>query len=204
MGGRSRVAAQLLAGHGFKQIYNVAGGIKAWKGGVAKGPVELNMDMVRGDETPAEIIRLAYGMEDCLGTFYRGARATATDGEVAAFLEKLAAVEDRHKQYLQELSTTMEGNDAAANALGAEPSAATMEGGFRSDELLRDNEMFLRSIPDLLDLSMMVETQALDLYIRFAAKVENQQAKDMLSKLADEEKGHLQALGRLRQEKTAG
>jgi len=97
----------------------------------------------------------------------------------------------------------MEGNDAAANALEAEPPATTMEGGFRSDELLRDNEMFLRSIPDLLDLSMMVETQALDLYIRFAAKVENQQAKDMLSKLADEEKGHLQALGRLRQEKTA-
>jgi rhodanese-related sulfurtransferase/rubrerythrin len=202
IGGRSRVAAQLLAGQGFKEIYNITGGIKAWKGGTAEGPVELNLDMVRGDETPAEIIRLAYGMEHSLGTFYRVARETTQDAEVAALLEKLAAVEEQHKRYLLDLSKTMEGKEGAAEIREAESSATAMEGGFNSDELLLNNESFLRSVPDLLDLSMMVETQALDLYVRFAEKVQDQRAKDILSRLADEEKGHLQALGRLRQEKT--
>ncbi len=32
IGGRSRVAAQLLSGLGFTEIYNLTGGIKAFKG----------------------------------------------------------------------------------------------------------------------------------------------------------------------------
>lgn len=31
VGGRSRAAAQLLAGKGFKEVYNLKGGIKAWQ-----------------------------------------------------------------------------------------------------------------------------------------------------------------------------
>ena len=64
MGGRSRVAAQLLSGQGFEEIYNLKGGIKAWQGLEAAGPKELNLDIVRGDETPDEIVALAYDMED--------------------------------------------------------------------------------------------------------------------------------------------
>ena len=66
VGGRSRVAAQMLSGWGFKEVYNLAGGIKAFYGPKATGPRELNLDLVRGDETPAEIITLAYGMEKAL------------------------------------------------------------------------------------------------------------------------------------------
>jgi len=57
----------------------------------------------------------------------------------------------------------------------------------------------MQSVPDLLDLSMMVETQALDLYIRFAGRTENEHTKQVLYKIADEEKGHLAALGELRE-----
>ena len=32
VGGRSRVAAQMLSGWGFKEVYNLAGGIKAYEG----------------------------------------------------------------------------------------------------------------------------------------------------------------------------
>jgi rubrerythrin len=201
VGGRSRVAAQLLAGHGFKEVYNLAGGIRAWEGGVAEGPVELNMDMVRGDETPAEIIRLAYAMEHALGAFYRTASGITTGKDLAALLEKLASVEDAHKKYLLNLHKTIEGIEATPEAIEAEMSTSAVEGGFSSDELLKNNEKFLHSVPDLLDLSMMVETQALDLYVRFAGKTESPQTKDVLYRIADEEKGHLAALGRLRQER---
>ena len=45
---------------------------------------------------------------------------------------------------------------------------------------------------------MMLETQALDLYLRFAGKIESASTKEVLYRIADEEKSHLQALGRLR------
>src|SRR4030065_695654 len=43
IGGRSRVAAQLLSGLGFKEVYNLAGGIKAYRGATTAGPYELNL-----------------------------------------------------------------------------------------------------------------------------------------------------------------
>src|SRR5574340_791346 len=43
IGGRSRVAAQLLSGQGFKEVYNIAGGIKAYRGEKATGPQEVNL-----------------------------------------------------------------------------------------------------------------------------------------------------------------
>jgi hypothetical protein len=63
VGGRSRAAAQILTGKGFKTVYNLKGGIKAWNGHSAAGPAEMGMMLLKGDERPAEIIILAYGME---------------------------------------------------------------------------------------------------------------------------------------------
>jgi len=187
-----------LAGRGFKKVYNLSGGIKAWEGQVAEGPVELNMDMVRGDETPVEVIRLAYGMEHSLGEFYKAAKSTAGDTEVAGLLATLSDVENKHKAYLIELGKSIDPLGTSAEKLETEVASTTLEGGFDSAEFLQRNEKFMKSIPDLLDLSMMVETQALDLYVRFAGKIENDQAKQVLYKIADEEKGHLAALGELR------
>lgn len=198
MGGRSRVAAQWLAGRGFKKVYNLSGGIKAWEGEVADGPVELNMGMVRGDETPVEIIRLAYGMEHSLGELYEKAKSTVRDSEVAKLLDTLWRVENKHKAYLIDLAKAIDPRRASAESLETEVAAKTLEGGFDSAEFLKKNERFMQSAPDLLDLSIMVETQALDLYVRFAGKTEDEQAKRVLYKIADEEKGHLAALGALR------
>ncbi len=44
---------------------------------------------------------------------------------------------------------------------------------------------------------MMLEAQAMDLYMRYAERSEDQQVKDILFKLADEEKAHLKSLGDL-------
>jgi rubrerythrin len=47
----------------------------------------------------------------------------------------------------------------------------------------------------------MVETQALDLYLRFADKSRDEETRATLFAIAEEEKGHLAALGRLLDEK---
>jgi rubrerythrin len=192
----------LLSGRGFKEVYNLSGGIKAWNGLKAEGPVALNMDLVRGDETPVQIIKLAYGMERSLGSFYRIVRTRTQDSELAHLLEMLITIEDKHKQYLLELYKSLEPSGISPETLEADVLSTVMEGGFDSNEFIKQNERFLNDVPSLLDLSMMLETQALDLYLRFSDKSENQESKDVLYRIGDEEKGHLAALANLRDKKT--
>ena len=189
-----------MAGQGFTQVYNLNGGIRAWEGEKAHGPVELHLDLVRGDETPAEMIKLAYAMERGLGSFYREVKTATQDEELSSLSEILAAAEDKHKRYLLDRYNEIKSTNVDQNSFEAQLTAPSpMEGGFDSEELLRQNRQFLESVSSLLDLSMMLETQALDLYLRFAGKIENASTKQALYKIADEEKGHLQALGRLRE-----
>jgi rhodanese-related sulfurtransferase/rubrerythrin len=173
-GGRSLAAAQLLSGLDFNEIYNLQGGIKAWQGGKAAGPQELNLEIVRGDETPAEMIALAYGMEMGLGVFYQNLIETAEDPELKALFAKLADIERHHKQRLFDLLAEID-----------------------PDDFLQKNEPFLQTVSDVLDLAMMLETQALDLYLRFAEKSTDERTQNVLFSIADEEKAHLSSLGDL-------
>lgn len=192
----------MLSGRGFKEVYNLKGGIEAWEGSIAEGPVELNLDMVRGDETPVEIIRLGYGMEQNLGTFYRIASEKTSDVEINNLLNKLSLIEEKHKQYLLELYNEIEPFPVDKQAFEAEISTMLMEGGFKIDEFLAKNERYLNNTSSLLDLSMMLEAQALDLYLRFVQKMENEQTKSILHKIGNEEKAHLESLGKLREKIT--
>jgi rubrerythrin len=188
-----------MAGQGFSKVYNLTGGIKAWEGEKAHGPVELHLELVRGDETPAEMIKLAYGMEQGLGGFYREVKTGAQDKELSDLLETLASAEDKHKQYLLTAYNEIESGKVDEKAFESQLSSASMlEGGFDAQELLRRNRQFLEHIPSLLDLSMMMEIQALDLYLRFAGKIESASTRKVLYRIADQEKSHLQALGKLR------
>jgi sulfur-carrier protein adenylyltransferase/sulfurtransferase len=191
----------MLQGQGFKRIYNVAGGIKAWYGDVAHGPVELNLDMIRGDETPVEIIKLAYGMEESLGGFYVAVRSQTADEGVAQLLDHLISIEDKHKARLMEFYRAVEPSGLSVEAFEADVRSGVMEGGFDPDAFMKRNEGSLGTVPDILDLCMMLEAQALDLYLRFSFRTESEQTKEVLNRIADEEKSHLSALGRLREEK---
>jgi rubrerythrin len=53
----------------------------------------------------------------------------------------------------------------------------------------------------VLDVAMMLETQALDLYLRFAEKSTDEQTQNVLFSIADEEKAHLSSLGDLMDKK---
>jgi rubrerythrin len=197
VGGRSLAAAQLLSGLDFNEIYNLQGGIKAWQGRTAEGPQELNMELVRGDETPTEMIALAYGLELGLGFFYQNQIETARDEDLKALFAKLADIEGLHKQRLFDLLEEMDPPGKDIEAYEADIRPAILEGGYRLDDFMQKNESFLQTVSDVLDLAMMLETQALDLYLRFAQKSSHAVSRDVLFKLADEEKAHLEALGRL-------
>ena len=196
------MAAQLLAGKGFKKVFNLKGGIKAWNSQVAEGPEEFQLGLVPEEAAPVDIIRVAYGMETSLGDFYRAMVPRTEDKDVVDLLNKLASIEDQHKENLLDLCRSMVSGEFDAEAFEASSASGVMEGGYTAEQFMHANERFLGSVAGLLDLSMMVEAQALDLYLRFAGKVDDQQSKQVLYKIADEEKAHLTALGELRNEHT--
>jgi rubrerythrin len=201
IGGRSRVAAQMLSGWGFQEVYNLSGGIKAFQGHKATGPQELNLEMIKGEETPAEIIILAYGMEKALQNFYETLREQTPDQELQDLFGKLAQVEVRHEERLFAAYGKVVSDPPDRGTFEASVVPATLEGGFSAVEFMAANRSHLQTAPQVLDLAMMLETQALDLYLRFAARSESPATRDVLYALAEEEKAHLAGLGRLLDEK---
>ena len=191
------MAAQLLSGQGFREVYNLKGGIKAWQGGKAVGPVELNLDLIRGDESPGEIIILAYGMEEALRRFYSRFGQRQPEGGLKDLFRLLAAAEEKHQELLQKAYHELAPSPGEMEPFTSAAASPVLEGGFRFEEFVRENEPRLKTETDLLELSLMLETQALDLYLRFAGKMEGRETKQVLFRLGDEEKAHLAALGRL-------
>ena len=197
MGGRSRAAAQLLAGKGFKEIYNLKGGIKAWQGLTAEGPADMGMIPLSGDETASDIIIIAYGMENGLEEFYSAVSGMTSDPEVADVLTKLAEIEENHKQKLFDLYRTLDPDVGDKETFEANISSDRMEGGFTTEEFLKQNSRLMETVSDVLSIAMMLETQALDLYSRYSQKAINEKSKTVLYDIAEEEKAHLATLGRL-------
>jgi rhodanese-related sulfurtransferase/rubrerythrin len=196
-GGRSRIAAQVLSARGFREVYHLDGGISAWHGRTAEGAEDRGLQLIHGDEDPLQIIRLSYGMEDGMAAFYRTVADGSPNGRVKELALRLAAVEERHKSHLVEI-VEAEGLDAAT--ITGQLASGIVEGGFDVQDFLAGNKVFAAGITDVLDLSLILETQALDLYLRLAQHLENERAKQVLFEIANEEKGHLAALGALRNE----
>jgi len=193
----------MLTGSGFENVINVNGGIKAWQGQKATGPVELNMDMIRGDETPEEILTLGVWFEKGLQKFYTQAGDRTPDAEIKSLMANLAGIESRHVQTIFGLLQTIDPSQNDLEGFTAGIQTKMMEGGYDIDLFLHENASYLDVAEDVLDLAMMLETQGLDLYLRFADKSGHPQTKAMLYKIADEEKSHLASLGRMREETCA-
>jgi len=157
----------------------------------------MGMLSIKGDETPQEVICLSYGLEAGLQKFYAACANLALDPEVVGILARLAEIEIRHKDRLFELYKTIESSSQDREAFEAEINSEMTEGGFNPDELLEHNLSTFKSAGDVLNFAMMLEAQAMDLYVRYAEKCENQEVKAILFKMADEEKAHLKSLGDL-------
>jgi len=145
--GGGRVAAQLMSGLGFPEVYNLAGGIKAYRGAKAEGPYELNLDLVRGDESPGDMLKLAFGMEKALGAFYQAMVEKSQDQELVSLLTKLRHIEAAHKRKVFERYQAINPHIADLAALEAQVAGDVKEGGYRVAEFLAKNEPHLKTAP---------------------------------------------------------
>ena len=157
----------------------------------------MGMMLLKGNETPREVICLAYGLEEGLRKFYSMSIELAIAPGVVALLTKLAEIEINHKQRLFDLYLTIDPTALNGEAFENRITSELMEGGFDPDKLLEQSMPAFKTAAGVLDFAMMLEAQAMDLYMRYAEKSENPEVKKILFNMGNEEKAHLKSLGDL-------
>ncbi len=199
VGGRSRMAAQLLSHHGFEAVYQLQGGIDAWEAPTASGPVAFHLKFVKGDEPPHQVIGIAYQMEEGLRKLHQEILSRTVETNLRSLLTQLIKAEESHQQALVKLlEKVTRGGIEEESVLASLPASdeELIEGGIDVAAFLRENERFLQTVSGYLELTMMIEAQALDLYLRMGNESRNPVTKEVLLQISEEEKGHLMMLGR--------
>lgn len=155
------------------------------------------MSMITGKESAAEIVVIAYGMEEGLRGFYAEMTSRIDNQDMAQLFRRLADVEVNHKERLFGFYRTLQPDSPDQEQFEEQVSTEFMEGGLTPEEFVEVNQPALKSEEDIINIAMMLETQSLDLYLRYSFKSEDMATKEVLYKLAEEEKAHLVSLGRM-------
>ena len=187
-GVRSTAACQILRDNSFEQVLNMTGGILGWQGHRAEGGENLGLGYFIQTDFPSALA-MAYRMEDGLQELYLHLATLAERRDNQLFLESLAQMEDGHKAKLRAQHRDRGGD------IDLRQDEAVAEGGLDPTDFSARFAIQLGSIEGILELAMMFETQAYDLYSRLARQHQGE-PKDFFLKMAGEELNHLAKLSR--------
>jgi rhodanese-related sulfurtransferase/rubrerythrin len=186
-GVRAGSATGLLMSAGFESVRNMTGGIKAWQGLTAGGFPEAGTAIFDEAIDTADVIGLAWALEDGARRFYEEMSKQYAGTRVGSLFKTLSMAEDRHRASIQRVYAELTGRDVEPpRPEGLEP---TMEGGIPLDTAL--SWAVGRPARDALELSASIEINAYDRYLRVAASRPEDASKEILLQVAREEKTHL-------------
>lgn len=186
----------MMAGKGFKRIYNLSGGIKEWQNETAIGPPDLGLDLFTGAETSEQTIIIGYGLEQGLREFYLEMATQVSGAGSKGLLTRLADIEILHQQQLVALYNQVSGTELSRADFETKRVQPAMEGGLTTTEYLRRFNPDLEQEQDILGLAMSIEAQALDLYERGADQATDTAIRDVLKQIAREERAHIGQLAK--------
>jgi rhodanese-related sulfurtransferase/rubrerythrin len=196
-GPRSKSAAALLKRQGHEDVYYMDGGIDAWNGLVSTGPYETGLFLLEGRKTPEELVMLAWSLEDGTGLFYTRMLDLSKDEEARQVIQSLIKAEQSHKSKLLEAYRQIKGIEITDEAILTQSVRGYIEGGVSVDEVVGWIKKENSALQDILEISMQIETNSLDLYMKMHTEVEDELAKKVFNILIEEEKIHLSILGKL-------
>ncbi len=195
-GMRSRAAAAFLLNADFKVVHTLDGGIEAWHGLVAQGAPEAGMAYFSPASGTEELIALAWLLEEGSRKFYSALSAAMRDEEAASMFSALAVAEEHHKSPLFQLYRKYSGKESDPGfpdaVLRRRPAGDVMEGGILVSEALQWAGG--RDVRDVLELSISLETNSFDLYLKMERAMKDARSAEVFRTLADEEKVHLDRL----------
>lgn len=178
-------------------MFNVSGGIKAWHAKTAIGPEDLGIDLFIGKEKPLDVLKVAYSLEQGLHEFYVTMEQQAKHKKVKELFAGLSEIEVKHQDFIYRAYNANSTEELSKDTFEKMIETKASEGGLSTGEYLDLFHPDLNSATEVVSLAMSIEAQALDLYQRVSSKIENSQSKDIINKIANEEKEHLTSLGKL-------
>lgn len=189
----------MLATAGFKTVSSMEGGLKAWQGRTAAGPPEAGMSFFTAAADEGELVILAWLLEEGSRKFYSAVARMQTASEAAGLFSSLVKAEEHHQGMLQALYREITGREPGPDFPGGSPiaqgAADRMEGNVSVSEALAWADG--KETRDLLELSMALETDSYDLYIKMSRTVPGENAKKVFARLVVEEKEHLARMAEL-------
>jgi rhodanese-related sulfurtransferase/rubrerythrin len=200
IGGRSRVAAQMLTGIGFKEVYNLSGGFKAWKSKAAFGPEDQGLELFTGTESLVEALVVSYSLETGLRDFYLSMIPKVKNDVVRDLFQKLSEIEVKHQKRIFNEYLKISGKSETREEFEKTIVSQAVEGGLTTEEYINLFQPDWESVIDIIELAMSIEAQALDLYQRASERSRDPQTRQALTQIADEERTHLAQLGNLIEE----
>ena len=173
------------------------GGMHAWQGLTAAGAPEAGMSFFTVGSLPEELIALAWALEDGSRRFYASLADTLAESDAKKLFADLAAAEDHHKTSLLELYRGVVKREPGPRFPqdAIEVDGDRMEGGVKVSEALTWAQG--KDVRALLELSMALETDSYDLYIKMTRTVSGENAGQVFDHLVGEEKEHLRRMAAL-------
>jgi rubrerythrin len=175
------------------------GGINAWEGLAAEGAPQSGMAYFSPATKLEELIALAWFLEDGSRKFYSELVSTLMDKEAKDLYHQLAKAEEHHQVSLLKLYEEFSGKapdpgfPGSVIPLGKE--GDVMEGGMLVGEALQWAKG--KRTTDILELSLSLETNAYDLYLKMERQMKDQRSAQVFNLLSREEKQHLERLSSL-------
>lgn len=173
----------------------MTGGINVWNGLKAAGLPEAGMAVFSDAEALEDCVGLAWILEEGSRKFYADIQGMLKDAEAVELFDMLAHAEEDHKKALLLLYQEIAGAGLAAGFLARSGSEDLMEGGTRVSEALSWARG--KDAAALLQFSISLETNAYDLYLKMIRRAGDERSSRIFKALAEEEKEHLDKMGRL-------
>lgn len=187
----------MLSGKGFRKVYNLSGGIKAWGKEVAVGPEDVGLHLFSGGTSPEEAIITGFGLEAGLRDFYISMQKNVENRSTKSLFGMLADIELLHQEKLIKLYIEITGADISSKDFAQKIAEPAMEGGLTTTEYLRLYKTDPESELEVLGLALAIEAQALDLYSRAAQHSKDHEGyRTVLLQIAEEERGHIAKLSK--------
>ena len=176
---------------------SLAGGIDAWEGAVATGGPEAGLEVLAEVRVAVVVLSVALALEEGSRVFYAAVGEVVDDGEWKELFGALVKAEEAHKASLAEACRTMIPEEGCEIPLDRGGLESRMEGAVGIEESLDWVRAEGRTPREILELSMQVEANSLDLYLRIARRPEFTPVREVLQVLIDDEKAHLRKMGAL-------
>jgi rubrerythrin len=172
------------------------GGIRAWKGLQATGAPDAGMAYFEPAKKPEELIALAWLLEEGSRRFYKEMGIKEMSPGAVALFRELSEDEEKHKSSLFKIYQRLSGKDSdpsfPESLVSLEPGDDHLEGGIKLKKALGWSRE--KDLKDVLEFSISLEVNAVDLYIKMERRAERKEDKEVFLALSNQERNHLNRL----------